>query len=166
MTDSVALDLAAKKSVLRQFTYGLYAVSAEHEGDRGIFTANWISQVSFDPPLVMLSVELESSTLPLIRASGTFVVSPFAEGQRELAGALGRPKARAGDKFELERLPLVPTATGGDALASALGYIVCSVQSETPAGDSVVILGEVIEAKVLNEGEPLTMRAAGFRHAG
>lgn len=166
MTDSVALDLAAKKAVLRQFTYGLYAVSAEHEGDRGIFTANWISQVSFDPPLVMLSVELESSTLPLIRASGTFVVSPFAEGQRELAGALGRPKARAGDKFELEGLPLVPTATGGDALASALGYIVCSVQSETPAGDSVVILGEVIEAKVLNEGEPLTMRAAGFRHAG
>jgi hypothetical protein len=29
-----------------------------------------------------------------------------------------------------------------------------------------VLIGEVVEAAILNEGEPLTMRAAGFRHAG
>ena len=93
------LDQAAKKKVLRDFTYGLYAVTAAHEGERGVFTANWLSQASFDPPLVMLSVENDSSTLPLIRASGRFAICPLAEGQKELASALGRPKARAGDKF-------------------------------------------------------------------
>jgi flavin reductase (DIM6/NTAB) family NADH-FMN oxidoreductase RutF len=160
------VDQQAKKTVLRQFTYGLYAVTASHEGDRGVFTANWLSQVSFDPPLVMLSVEVASSTLPLIRSSGRFVVSPFAADQTELAGNLGRPKRRAGDKFHSQNLDTTQTETGDPVLTNSLGYIVCRLVSETPAGDSVVLIGEVVEARVLNEGEPLTMRAAGYRHAG
>jgi flavin reductase (DIM6/NTAB) family NADH-FMN oxidoreductase RutF len=160
------MDQQAKKSVLRAITYGLYAVSAEHDGERGIFTANWLSQASFEPPLVMVSVERDSSTLPLIRAGGLFVVSPLLEGQKDLAGVLGRPKARAGDKFATLDLAVVETASGQPALADAVGYLVCRVDSETPAGDSVVLIGEVIEAAVLKDGAPLEMRAAGFRHAG
>lgn len=160
------MDQQAKKTVLRQFTYGLYAVTAAHDGERGVFTANWLSQASFEPPLVMLSVERESSTLPLIRASGRFAVCPLAAGKRDLAGALGRPKARVGDKYTAYDLALVETESGVPALADSLGYVVCRVESEVAAGDSVVFVAEVIEARLLAEGEPLTMREAGFRHAG
>lgn len=160
------LDPEAKKTVLRLFSYGLYAVTAAHDGERGVFTANWLTQVSFDPPLVALSVERDSATLPLIRASGRFAVCPLAEGQRELAGDLGRPKAKTGDKFARFALATVDTASGVPALADALGWVVCTVTGEIPAGDSVLLLAEVIEAGVLRDGDPLTMRAAGFRHAG
>jgi flavin reductase (DIM6/NTAB) family NADH-FMN oxidoreductase RutF len=160
------LDPAAKKTVLRQFSYGLYAVTAAHDGARGVFTANWLSQVSFEPPLVALSVELESSTLPLIRASGRFAICPLRSDQKELAGALGRPKARTGDKYETLDLSIVETAADVPVLAETLGYVVCAVAQEVPAGDSVVFVAEVIEAGLFDEGEPLTMRAAGFRHAG
>ena len=160
------LDQAAKKKVLRDFTYGLYAVTAAHEGERGVFTANWLSQASFEPPLVMLSVENDSSTLPLIRASGRFAVCPFDEGQKSLAAALGRPKARAGDKFATLDLAVVETASGLPALADTLGYVVCDVRSESPAGDSVVFIAEVVEARSFADAPPLEMRAAGFRHAG
>jgi flavin reductase (DIM6/NTAB) family NADH-FMN oxidoreductase RutF len=162
----MGLDQAAKKKVLRDFTYGLYAVTAAHEGERGVFTANWLSQASFEPPLVMLSVENDSSTLPLIRASGRFAICPLAEGQRELAGALGRPKKRAGDKYETLDLAVVETASGVPALAESLGYVVCDVQSEVPAGDSVVFVAEVVEACSFADTPPLEMRQAGFRHAG
>jgi flavin reductase (DIM6/NTAB) family NADH-FMN oxidoreductase RutF len=160
------MDQQAKKIVLRQLTYGLYAVTAAHGGERGVFTANWLSQASFEPPLVMVSVERDSSTLPLIRASGLFAVCPLAAGQRELAGALGRPKARVGDKYAAYDLPVVQTESGVPALTDSLGYVVCRVESEVEAGDSVVFVAEVIEARVFVEGEPLTMREAGFRHAG
>lgn len=160
------MDPAAKKTILRQFTYGLYAVSTRTASDRGIFTANWLSQVSFEPPLVAVSIEHDSATLSLIRESGRFTISVLADGQRELAGALGRPKARAGDKFSALDLPVVETEAGDLALANALGYVVCAVRSETDAGDSVVIIAEVVDAQALAEGDPLTMRAAGFRHAG
>jgi hypothetical protein len=33
-------------------------------------------------------------------------------------------------------------------------------------GDSTVVAGEVIAAGLQREGEPLTMRDAGFRHSG
>jgi len=160
------MDPNAKKTVLRQITYGLYAVTAAHGDERGVFTANWLTQVSFDPPLVALSVERDSSTLPLILASGRFVVCPLADGQRDLAGALGRPKARVGDKFAALDLAVAATASGIPALSDALGYVVCEVRSETDAGDSVLFVGEVIEAAIFADAEPLAMRAAGFRHAG
>lgn len=160
------LDLDAKKTVLRQFSYGLYAVTAAHNGDRGVFTANWLTQVSFDPPLVAVSVELDSATLPLIRGSGRFAISPFSSEQKDLAGALGRPKSRAGDKFASSGLEIYDTTSDIPVLDNLLGYVVCKVVSVCPAGDSEIIVGEVIESRVLHDGEPLTMRAAGFRHAG
>src|SRR6266487_5658815 len=92
------MDASTKKKVLRTFTYGLYAVSCANEGEVNIFTANWLTQVSFDPPMVAVSVENDSASLPLILASGLFAVNVYAAGERELAGALGKPRARAGDK--------------------------------------------------------------------
>ena len=160
------LDQAAKKKVLRDFTYGLYAVTAAYEGERGVFTANWLSQASFEPPLVMLSVENDSSTLLLIRASGRFAISPLDENQKTLAGALGRPNARAGDKYATLDLAVVDTESGVPALADSLGYVICDVRQEVPAGDSVVFIAEVVEARSFSDAPPLEMRAAGFRHAG
>src|SRR5262245_20789680 len=162
----VSMEPQAKKTVLRKFTYGLYAVTAAHDDERGIFTANWLSQASFEPPLVMLSVENDSSTLPLIRASGRFAICPLEEGQRQLAGALGKPKARAGDKYAALDLAVVDTASGVPALADSLGYIICDVREEMPAGDSVVFVAEVVEARSFSDSPPLEMRQAGFRHAG
>jgi flavin reductase (DIM6/NTAB) family NADH-FMN oxidoreductase RutF len=160
------LDQSAKKAVLRSFTYGLFAVSAVHDGESGIFTANWMTQVSFEPPMIALSVERDSSTLPLILSSGRFAVTPFREGQRDLAGDLGRPKSKAGDKVASLSDQLVMTDSGVLALASGLGICVCSVVETVEAGDSLLFVAEVIEAVAGEEGNPLTMRDAGFRHFG
>ncbi len=160
------LDPAIRKKILRALTYGLYAVTAQHNGERGVFTANWLSQASFDPPVVMLSVENDSSTLPLIEGSGRFVICPFTADQRDFAAALGKPKARAGDKFDALDLAVVETASGDLALADTLGYVVCQVRDAVPAGDSVVFVADVIEIASFSDDAPLEMRAAGFRHAG
>lgn len=168
MTDAAhgALDQAAKKAVLRQLTYGLYAVTAAAGGERGVFTANWLTQVSFEPPLVAISVERDSSTLPLIEASGLFAICPLSSDQRELAGALGRPKARAGDKYTACQLDVRSSPRGVPVLADALGYVVCGVHNQLEAGDPILFLAEVVEAHLFADEPPLTMREAGFRHAG
>ena len=168
MTDLAAsgLDPAAKKIVLRHLTYGLYAVTATHGDERGVFTANWLTQVSFEPPLLALSVEKDSSTRALIEASKLFAVCPLSTDQRDLAGALGRPKARAGDKYAANDLAVQVSAHGVPVLSDTLGYVVCRVLNQIDAGDSVLVLGEVVEAKIFADGAPLIMREAGFRHAG
>ena len=41
---------AAKKTVLRAFPYGLYAITVAHGGDEHGMTANWVTQTAFEPP--------------------------------------------------------------------------------------------------------------------
>ncbi|HEU5441289.1 MAG TPA: flavin reductase family protein [Ktedonobacterales bacterium] len=158
------MDETAKKEALRLFTYGLYAITAGTHDDWSAFTANWLTQVSFDPPLVALSVENDSHSLPIIQRTRRFVVNVFAADQRELAGALGKPYRRHPEKAA--GLAVEMTPSGCPALTEALAWVQCEVENEMPAGDSTLMLARVIEARVLREGEPLTMRAAGFKHAG
>ena len=152
---ALELDQGAKKTILRHVTYGLYAVTAAHAGERGVFTANWLTQVSFEPPLLALSVERDSSTLSLIRASGRFAVCPLAAGQRDLAGALGRPKARVGDKFAAYDLETRESAAGVPVLADALGYVVCETRGELEAGEPWTATFALVE---LRDGTPAVQR--------
>lgn len=161
---TTTFDPAVKKAVLRLFTYGLYAVTCTHDGDANVFTANWLTQVSFDPAMLAVSVERCSVSLPLILASGLFAVHVYAADQRELAGALGRSRARVGDK--LATVVHSSSPYGLPLLTNTLGYVECRVEGRLDAGDSVLITGEVIGAGMHLPGDPLTMHDAGFRHSG
>ncbi|CAG0939820.1 3-hydroxy-9,10-secoandrosta-1,3,5(10)-triene-9, 17-dione monooxygenase reductase component [Anaerolineae bacterium] len=161
------MEWQTKRKVMRLFTYGMYAVSAHHNEMCNAFLANWLTQCSFDPPMVMISVEREARTLELIRGSGFFAVHVLASGQREFAGMLGRSSRTVPDKLKNVRWHPSPL-TRCPILEETLGYIECRVAGELPAGDSVIVVGEVIDARMLSNGEPapLTMQEAGFKHAG
>lgn len=158
------MDDAIKKEALRLFTYGLYAVTTGTVDDVSAFTANWLSQVSFEPPLVAVSVQNDSHSLPIILRTGHFAVSVFDDTQRELAGRLGKTYAKSPDKAQ--GLTYLSGATGCPLLQDALASVECQVESHLPAGDSTIVLGRVVHVVAHRQGQPLTMRAAGFRHAG
>jgi flavin reductase (DIM6/NTAB) family NADH-FMN oxidoreductase RutF len=158
------LDQHLKKQVLRTFTYGLYAVSCANEGEVNIFTANWLTQVSFDPPLLALSVENISKSLPMILRSRKCTVNVLRSGDRELAGKLGKSALQHPDK--LVNISFHPGLNGCPILDDALAWVACDVRNIVEAGDSTVIIAEVIDVGLLAEGLPLTMAEAGFRHAG
>ena len=158
------MDDAAKKEALRLFTYGLYAITCGDDQPRNAFTANWVSQVSFDPPLVVLSIENDSVSLPIIRETGLFAVNVYSADQRDLAGMLGKSFSKHPEK--LATLSFGEGETGCPVLLECAAYVECRIQGEMPAGDSTLLLAQVVGAAVLRRAEPLTMLAAGFRHAG
>lgn len=158
------LDPSARKTVLRLFTYGLYVVGVADDSGANVFTANWLTQVSFDPPLLALSVENGCRSHGIIERGRKFAVSILETGRRDLAGDLGRHSTESPDK--LSKVAHHLAANGCPVLDEALGYVACEVESSTPAGDSTVYIARVAEAVSLRDGEPLTMREAGFRHAG
>ena len=158
------MDPSTKKQVLRTFTYGLYAVSCVDEGEANIFTANWLTQVSFEPPLLALSVENDSKSLPMIQRSRKFTVNVLRSGQRDLAGKLG--KSAVQHPAKLEGIEYDTGANGCPILREALAWVACDVRHTIEAGDSTVIVAEVMDVGMVGEGQPLTMNEAGFRHAG
>jgi len=158
------MDPQIKKQVLRTFTYGLYAVSCANEGEVNAFTANWLSQVSFDPPLVAVSIENNTKSLPMILRSRAFIVNVLRSGDRELAGQLGKSALKQPDK--LSSVEYTPGPGGSPILGNALGWVACEVKHTIEAGDSTLVIAEVVEVGMQGEGQPLTMNEAGFRHAG
>ena len=164
------MDPNTKKIVLRMFTYGLHVVTTRHAPaggaeERGAFLANWLTQCSFEPPLVMLALEQDAHALSVLQHGGMFAVNVLETGQRELAGWFGRHTSKVGDKLAGREINLSPS--GLPLLPEALGWVECKLVSQLPAGDHVVVIGEVIEAGVNREGgTPLMLKETGFRYAG
>ena len=53
----------------RRLTNGLYVVGVAHGERRNAFTAAWLTQVSFDPLLVALSVNPSHASFPILVAT-------------------------------------------------------------------------------------------------
>ena len=87
-----------------------------------------------------------------------------AKGGRELAGKLGKSALQHPDK--LDGIGFDIGANGCPILHEALAWVACEVRHTVEAGDSTLVVGEVVDIRMLDKGKPLTMAEAGFRHAG
>ena len=158
------MDPNTRKTAMRMFTYGLYVVTVQGDGDRGAFLANWLTQCSFEPALVAVAIEQDAHSLQVLRSAQRFVVNVLESGQREQAGWFGRHSVKVGDK--LADRELLSTPSGQIVLPEALAWVECEVRTEAPAGDHVLVTAEVIDAGVVREGAPLQLKDTGFKYAG
>jgi len=148
------MNAAAMQTVLRHFAYGLYALTVKREPDEHGITANWVSQASFDPAMVVVAVESTSKMIEMIRDAHHFAISVLHEGQRDLAEKLGRGHTGALTKLKGVKTKPGPIS-GAPVLAEALGWVECRVVATLPSGDHTLVLGEVVEAGVEREGKGL-----------
>src|SRR5690349_20591787 len=134
------IDPQVKRTVLRSFTYGLYAVGVRAGERANLFAANWLTQVSFEPLLLALSVESDAYSLDLICESGVFAISVLREDQKEVVNRLGRAYRKTPDK--VTAYPTEPAPSGCPVLLDAIGWVDCRVTGSLPAGDHVLFLAE------------------------
>ncbi|HTI06312.1 MAG TPA: flavin reductase family protein [Gemmatimonadales bacterium] len=161
------MDEAAKKTVLRHFPYGLYVVTVTTAGggDEHAMTANWLTQAAFEPPMLVVAVENASKTIGMIRNAHHFAINLLLSSQRDLAGKLGRSAEQAPQKLKGIKTKPAPLS-GAPILVDALGWVECRVVATLPAGDHTLVLGEIVNAGVEHDGEPLTLKDAGFKYSG
>lgn len=159
------MDPEARKTVLRRIVYGLYALGVRDGAEPHMMTVNWMTQCSFEPPMLAVAIEVESRSLPLVRAERRFAVSILPAGARQLAGRLGRSSASVPDKLQGVAHHQAPQS-GAPVLDEATGWLDLEVRGEIESGDHVLVIGEVIDAGVTGDAETLTLRETGFRYAG
>ncbi len=160
------MDQAAKKHALRQITYGLYVLTAAHQGQVAAGTVNWLSQASFEPPLVMVGVKKASRLHQLVEASGQFAVNILAAGHKDLAAAFFRPTQVEGDRINGQPFEPGPK-TGAPLLLAAPAWFEARVVDKVARGDHTVFVAEVIEAGVRDpEARPLVMWDTGWFYGG
>jgi flavin reductase (DIM6/NTAB) family NADH-FMN oxidoreductase RutF len=148
------------EAAFRRLTLGVYVVGVAGDGRTDAFTAAWVMQASFDPLLLALSINREHASYPLLHAGGGFVVNLLKQDQLDLARAFGTQSGR--DRDKLARVRWRPGRGGAPILEEALGYFDCRLAGSMPAGDHELVLGRVLEARLLDpDAVPLTYAETG-----
>jgi flavin reductase (DIM6/NTAB) family NADH-FMN oxidoreductase RutF len=77
---------------------------------------------------------------------------------------LGKSALKQPDK--LANISFSIGSNGCPILHDALAWVACELRHTVEAGDSTLIVAEIVDVGTLGEGQSLTMAEAGFRHAG
>jgi flavin reductase (DIM6/NTAB) family NADH-FMN oxidoreductase RutF len=154
----VAIDAEGFKQVLSHWITGVTIVTA-CDGDRihGM-TVSAFTEVSLDPPLVLVCADKGSNTHPLIAAGKVFAVNVLASDQVDLSNRF------ASKKFEDSRFDEVAYATGetgAPLLDGVVENLDCRLVAAHDHGDHVVYVGEVVDARY-HEREPLLYHAGSY----
>jgi flavin reductase (DIM6/NTAB) family NADH-FMN oxidoreductase RutF len=155
------MDPVARKTALRMIPYGLYVLSAETaDGRVAAATVNWVTQASFEPPLVVVGVKADSSAHEVVKESGAFCLNVLGKGQEATAFGFFKPVQREGDRIGGERFRT--GRTGAPILEAAPAWLECSLVETVEKGCHSVFVAEVLDAGVAStpEGRPdaLTLR--------
>ena len=107
---------------------------------KGLTTQAYIG-LSLEPPLMLISIDRTSRTLPALRARGAFVINFLKAGSEDLAT---RFASKSDDKFRDVAWEPAHEADGAPILrAFSLAYAACRVTEVREAGDHVLFVASV-----------------------
>ncbi len=131
-------------------------------GDRiNGMTVAWVTQVSFKPRLIAVSIAPQRYTYGLIKESGFFCINALPEDEMKLAKHFGFKTGRKTDKFK--DIEYENALNGSPVLKDAFAYIECGLRDVYPAGDHEIFVGEVVDSGERNrEAVPLIFRWEDF----
>ena len=147
--------------VLAKIPYGVSVVTTGRGGVENGLTVSWMSQVSFEPPMLMVSVNKLHYSSDLFRSTKNFCVNLLGQGQLPLAGHFAKQSMAGDDKLAL--IAQRPSDSGAAILTESVAYFDCEVTNIVEAGDHLLVIGRVEDAAVLNDGAPLNS-ASGLRY--
>jgi flavin reductase (DIM6/NTAB) family NADH-FMN oxidoreductase RutF len=139
-TEDAEVSAAGFRHAMGHFATGVTVITSVNTvGEPVGTTANAVTSLSLDPPLVLACFDLGSLTLEAIRGHGAFVVNVLAAPQQQLSANFARHGlAAAWDGVRHRRGP-----TGSPRLEDVLAVLECTVEHALPGGDHEIIVGRV-----------------------
>jgi flavin reductase (DIM6/NTAB) family NADH-FMN oxidoreductase RutF len=146
------------RAALGAYATGVTVVTAIGESGPSGATANAVTSLSLDPPMMLACLDRGSRTLTSVRAQGRFGVNALAAGQQELA------RRFAGKDVEAEKWESVEWSESDQLprLAGGLLWVSCELRDLIDGGDHLILTGNVLEAES-REGEPLLFHHGAYR---
>lgn len=136
--------------------YGLYIVTSKKNGKYNGQIANTVFQVTSQPVAVAVSINKQNLTHEYISTSKVFAVSILSKNTPlPFIGRFGFRSGREINKLEGVNFKIGKTGVP-IVLDNALTWLEAKVVQETDCGSHTIFIGEVVDADVLVEGEPMT----------
>lgn len=153
------IDLEAQ-NVLERILNGVAVVSSKKGNKINGLTVAWMTQVSYQPPLVAVSIGKTRYTHEMIESSKIFAVSILHERQLEVAKLFGLHSGRSMDKFS--QIAYETKVSGAPILRDCLAYLDCEVESSLQVGDHTIFVGKILDAGVKKDRKPLVYSPSDY----
>ena len=146
------------RQALGAYVTGVTVVTAVGENGPSGATANAVTSLSLDPPMMLACLDRGSRTLTSVRAQGRFGVNALAAGQEEVARRFSAkdPEPQKWEGVDWSEQDQLPRLTG------ALVWVACELRDLIDGGDHLILTGNVLAADS-REGQPLLFHRGDYR---
>lgn len=156
-SDSSQIDPRDFRNALGTYGTGVTIITATAaDGKPHGITCNSFASVSLNPPLVLWSLGVYSSSLPVFQNASHFTVHVLGTSQQALANKFARSSE---DKFA--GVDWTPGLGNAPVLAESVANFQCRSVNRYYGGDHVIFLGAV-EAYAYSASEPLLFARGAY----
>ena len=153
----MAIDGATQRRILGHFATGVTVITTGAAGgSEWGMTANSITSLSLDPPLVLFAIDRSNQMLRQLAATPAFAINILRADQE----ALSRRFAMPGPK-DFAGIAVTFADSGAPIFSDCLGYLDCTVHARHPGGDHEIVVGEIVGGGLAG-GKPLLFYGGGY----
>ncbi|MGO8884521.1 MAG: flavin reductase family protein [Streptosporangiaceae bacterium] len=162
---TAAISAAEFRHAIGHFATGVTIVtSVGADGQPVGTTANAVSSLSLDPPLILVCFDRTSLTLEAVCEHGAFAVNVLGAHQQHLSANFARRGLAAAWDGVRHRQG---TTTGSPLLHDVLATLECTVEHRLEGGDHEIIVGRVRDLETSETGvPPLVFWRGGYASLG
>jgi flavin reductase (DIM6/NTAB) family NADH-FMN oxidoreductase RutF len=152
------------RHAMGHFATGVTVVtSIDEAGEPAGTTANAVSSLSLDPPLLLVCFDKSSLTLKAVRSHGAFAVNVLSAPQRHLSSNF----ARRGLAAVWDEVPHRRGPAGCPRIEGVLAALECTVEHYLPGGDHEIVIGRVRDVETCgDDAAPLVFWRGGYASLG
>ncbi|MBI2481305.1 MAG: flavin reductase family protein, partial [Planctomycetia bacterium] len=126
----MALDSKEQRRILGKFATGVTVASTKVGDETWGMTANAVTSLSLDPPLVILCIQKEGQSRDMFERGGCFALNILSADQQDISDRF----AFKGPK-DFSDLETTTAETGAPILLGTLGWVDCKLKEILPGGD-------------------------------
>ena len=135
------------RSAMRQLTGGVSVITAGKGRDISGMTVTSVSSLSVDPPALIVSINREASSWPLVKRYGFFGVNILTSDQIDIAERFtGKGGLKGAARFA--GADWTTRASGVPLLVGALAAIDCEVEDIVERHSHAIVIGRVLDVAV------------------
>ena len=135
------------RNAMRQLTGGVSVITAGRGREISGMTVTSVSSLSVDPPALIVSINREASSWPLVKRYGFFGVNILTADQVDIAERFtGKGGLKGADRFVGGQWTTGPS--GVPLLADALAAIDCEVEDAVERHSHAIVIGRVLDVRV------------------
>lgn len=149
------------RHAMRQWTTGVTVVTSRFGDHSHGMTVNSFTALSLDPPLVSVTLALDTRTQLLVDESGLFGVTILTEDQIEISDRFAGRIPDGGERFA--GIDIFQIDSGVPHIQGGLAYLECKVVHSYTMKFSKLYIGEVTSVQPGKEGKPLVYHNRLYR---